>query len=195
MSFIFKSSDPILVAARQRISVFDPSTKENFYTPRAVITKGSFDLLHYGHLALINYCVHLKNNGGESQSVAPMVVLVESTESVKNRKGPTRPVLDEADRALQIAVIPGVDRVFIVNYADLEIALNFFSPSIYVKGIDTLHGVTTGKDQAETIAKNSDVSAALSAGANVHIFCDDGAMSTSQLLDSALLSIKRGSGS
>jgi cytidyltransferase-like protein len=62
-----------------------------------VLTKGTFDILHAGHLALFAYCADLASkleDGG-------VIAVVESDLSVKKRKGSERPFQGEQTRALQ----------------------------------------------------------------------------------------------
>src|SRR4051812_40751675 len=63
-----------------------------------ILTKGTFDILHSGHLHLIAFCSRLKADHDK----AVLVVAVELDESVRRRKGPSRPIQDEQTRALQM---------------------------------------------------------------------------------------------
>ena len=52
---------------------------------KSVFVNGTFDILHLGHLALLNYAKSLGDK---------LFVAIDSDERVKQLKGPTRPVYD-----------------------------------------------------------------------------------------------------
>lgn len=184
MTMYRQSSEQVLRQCRSRIGSFDAAAlPADIRGP--VLTKGTFDLLHYGHIALIRFCVTLKSATVGARSSAPLVVLVEATASVRKRKGSSRPIQSETDRALQVALIPGVDRVVLVHYDDLRTAISAFRPVAYVKGMDTVAGNHGSNDLAAIAAANPDIAAAAEAGADVHLFVDDGSMSTTVLLEAA----------
>jgi cytidyltransferase-like protein len=69
-----------------------------------VLTSGTFDLFHVGHL---HYLQGVKSYGDV------VVVLLSGDARVKARKGPTRPVISEADRAEILDALKMVDYIFI----------------------------------------------------------------------------------
>lgn len=71
---------------------------------KIVLTMGTFDLLHVGHLRYLNAVKALGDI---------MVVLLSSDDRVKARKGSQRPIIPEADRALMLDALEVVDYVFI----------------------------------------------------------------------------------
>lgn len=71
---------------------------------KIVLTSGTFDLLHVGHL---NYLEQVKQNGDI------VVVLLSGDSRVKARKGPRRPIIHEAERAQLLDSLRVVDYVFI----------------------------------------------------------------------------------
>lgn len=94
---------------------------------RLVLTNGCFDLLHRGHA---QYLLGARNAGDA------LLVLLNSDESVRALKGPTRPVNTQEDRAYLLACLSFVDGVYIFSSSrcDQEIAL--IQPDIYAKGAD-----------------------------------------------------------
>lgn len=72
---------------------------------RPVIATGAFDILHIGHLRLLEEA-HRRGH--------PFAVGVESDERVRAWKGPTRPLNTELDRAALLSALRCVDGVFIV---------------------------------------------------------------------------------
>jgi cytidyltransferase-like protein len=71
---------------------------------KIVLTMGTFDLLHVGHLRYLNA---VKAFGDI------VVVLLSGDDRVKARKGPQRPIIPEADRAEMLDALEIVDYVFI----------------------------------------------------------------------------------
>ena len=71
---------------------------------KLVLTSGTFDLLHVGHL---EYLEAVKDLGDI------LVVMLSSDERVKARKGPERPIITENQRAQMLDALKIVDYVFI----------------------------------------------------------------------------------
>jgi len=71
---------------------------------KIVLTSGTFDLLHVGHL---RYLEAVKSLGDI------MVVLLSGDDRIRARKGPTRPIIPELDRAQILDALKIVDYVFI----------------------------------------------------------------------------------
>jgi rfaE bifunctional protein nucleotidyltransferase chain/domain len=78
--------------------------RKNQANERLVLTSGTFDLFHVGHL---NYLEQVKKYG------EALVVLLSGDERVRARKGPARPILNENDRARLLDALNVVDYVFI----------------------------------------------------------------------------------
>lgn len=92
-----------------------------------VTTNGCFDILHVGH---VRYMKQTKALGDV------LVVCMNSDDSVKRLKGPSRPVNSENDRAEVLASLECVDYVVIF---DEDTPVNFLSqikPDIHTKGGD-----------------------------------------------------------
>ena len=106
--------------------------------PGAVaFTNGVFDLLHPGHVDVLT--------AARSEADA-LVVGVNSDASVRRLKGPTRPVRQQAERALLLAALECVDAVVIFDEdtpLELVIAL---APDVIVKGGDYTPGSVVGGD-------------------------------------------------
>jgi len=94
---------------------------------RIVFTNGCFDLLHLGHLTLLQ-CA--KQEGDR------LVVGLNSDESVRLLKGPDRPVIGELERAQMLASMSYVDAVVVFNdETPMELIRNV-RPDVLVKGSD-----------------------------------------------------------
>lgn len=94
---------------------------------KVVFTNGCFDLLHVGH---IRYLQEAKQQGDL------LVVAVNSDRSVKQLKGPTRPIQTENDRAEILAALGCVDCVLIFDEETPEKMIHEVRPDILVKGGD-----------------------------------------------------------
>ncbi|MCK0174554.1 PfkB family carbohydrate kinase [Mycolicibacterium sp. F2034L] len=92
-----------------------------------VATGGCFDLLHTGHVRLLRQARQL----GDA-----LVVLLNSDDSVRALKGPSRPVMAAEDRARVLAALACVDAVVIFDEHSPEQTLERLRPDIWVKGGD-----------------------------------------------------------
>ncbi|MEV5776765.1 D-glycero-beta-D-manno-heptose 1-phosphate adenylyltransferase [Streptomyces antimycoticus] len=92
-----------------------------------VATGGCFDLLHSGHISLLEQARQLGDY---------LVVLLNDDDSVRQLKGPERPVVKATDRAAVLAALSSVDEVVIFTENTPESALSRIRPDIYVKGGD-----------------------------------------------------------
>ncbi len=88
------------------IIAFDDITdiRNNHSDQKVVLTSGTFDLLHVGHL---NYLEKVKEHGDV------VVVLLSGDQRVKSRKGSKRPIINESERARILDNLKIVDYVFI----------------------------------------------------------------------------------
>ena len=95
---------------------------------KTVFVNGTFDVLHRGHLDLLNYAKSL----GEY-----VVVGIDSDERVKQMKGSSRPINCLMDRAHMLANLKSVDEVrFFGNDKELENLVKDVKPDIMVVGSD-----------------------------------------------------------
>lgn len=94
---------------------------------KLVFTNGCFDLLHAGHVRYLNQARAL----GDA-----MVVALNSDESVRELKGPTRPINNENDRAEVMAALRAVDAVVIFGDKRATALIEAIQPHIYAKGGD-----------------------------------------------------------
>lgn len=92
-----------------------------------VTTNGCFDILHAGH---VRYLKQAKELGDI------LVLCLNSDESVKKIKGPTRPLNNENDRAEVISALCSVDYVVIFEEETPINLLAQIKPDIHVKGGD-----------------------------------------------------------
>lgn len=94
---------------------------------KVVFTNGCFDLLHVGH---VRYLAEAKKLGDF------LIVGINSDESVKRLKGPTRPIQNQQDRAEILKALEAVDETVIFTEDTPENLIKSIRPDILVKGGD-----------------------------------------------------------
>ncbi|MFJ5733960.1 D-glycero-beta-D-manno-heptose 1-phosphate adenylyltransferase [Streptomyces microflavus] len=109
-------TDPLELAARVRAG-----------GGKVVGAGGCFDLLHAGHLSLLEQARRL---GGV------LIVCINSDASVRRLKGEDRPVVGERERAALLAALDCVDGVIVFGEDTPETVLAELRPDIWVKGGD-----------------------------------------------------------
>jgi len=92
-----------------------------------VTTNGCFDIIHAGH---VRYLKQAKQLGDV------LIVCLNSDNSVKRLKGPTRPLNPQDDRAEVLAGLAAVDYVAIFEQDTPSDTLGRIKPDIHVKGGD-----------------------------------------------------------
>ncbi|MFF9487998.1 D-glycero-beta-D-manno-heptose 1-phosphate adenylyltransferase [Streptomyces sp. NPDC014676] len=92
-----------------------------------VATGGCFDLLHAGHVGLLDSARRV----GDC-----LIVCLNSDASVARRKGAGRPLTPVADRARVLAALGSVDAVVVFEEDTPEVVLGRLRPDVWVKGGD-----------------------------------------------------------
>jgi len=106
------------------------------------MTNGCFDLFHAGHVALLQYAYDLSENSG-------VYVAVNSDRSVRELKGPGRPVYPERERCEILRACSYVREVFLFETEEeLSDLYRRVQPHILVKGIEWEHKPITGRKWA-----------------------------------------------
>jgi len=90
-----------------------------------VTTNGSFDILHYAHVNLLQKA---RNEGDV------LIVLLNSDASIKRNKGEKRPVINQDERAFMLAALQCVDYVVIFEEDTPLKVLEMIKPNKVVKG-------------------------------------------------------------
>jgi rfaE bifunctional protein nucleotidyltransferase chain/domain len=94
---------------------------------RIVLANGCFDTLHVGHIRYLE---------GAWREGDILVVGVNTDSSVRNLKGPGRPILDENARAQLVAALRCVDYVVLFAEPNVEALLEELRPDVHAKGTD-----------------------------------------------------------
>lgn len=107
---------------------------------RLVVTNGCFDLLHAGHISYLEAARAL----GDA-----LLIGLNGDESVRQLKGPGRPLNSEQDRARVMAALGCVDGVCLFPERRATAFLARAEPDVYVKGGDyTLETIDPNERQA-----------------------------------------------
>lgn len=93
-----------------------------------IFVNGTFDIVHVGHIELLNYARSLGDY---------VLVAIDSDSRVSELKGATRPVNNEYERKLLLANLRAVDEVAVFNSdQELEHIIKQYEPDVMVKGSD-----------------------------------------------------------
>ena len=108
---------------------------------KVVFTNGCFDLFHTGHLRLLREARKLGD---------VLVVAINRDKSVRKLKGPGRPYITEADRALLLAALDCVDYLCIFEEDTPLDLIKELKPDLLVKGGDYRREDVIGGDFVES---------------------------------------------
>jgi len=104
-----------------------------------VFTNGCYDLLHPGHIRLLE----------QARSLGDVLVLALNTDaSVARLKGPARPLIPERDRATLAAGLEAVDAVTFFDEDTPTELIAAVLPDILIKGADWSHWIA-GREEVE----------------------------------------------
>jgi rfaE bifunctional protein nucleotidyltransferase chain/domain len=108
-----------------------------------VFVNGTFDLLHRGHLEMLNYA---KSFGDY------LVVAIDTDARVKEKKGPTRPIYNQDDRVFFLKNLKSVDQVETFSSdQELENLVEKFSPDVMMVGSDWKGKTIIGSQYAKQL--------------------------------------------
>ncbi len=109
---------------------------------KLVFSNGCFDLLHAGHVRYLQTAAALGDI---------FILGLNSDSSVRKLKGPSRPVMPQADRALLLSALAAIDCVVIFEEETPARLIEMVLPDVLVKGGDYLAEEIVGY---ETVTKN-----------------------------------------
>ena len=92
-----------------------------------VFTNGCFDLLHVGHITLLEDCRRFGSK---------LVLGLNTDRSVSRLKGPSRPIVSENERARVMAALASVDAVVLFDEETPLALIKALKPNVLVKGGD-----------------------------------------------------------
>ena len=137
-----------------------------FKTSTIILTNGCFDIIHRGHVNLLQ---SIKAHHG---SGATLVVAVNSNASVRSLKGPARPLVPEDQRLAVIAALEAVDYCFLFDDLRCNEVIRLIRPHVWVKG---------GDYTLETLDA-SERAAAEEVGAQIVIHPNESGLSTTNII-------------
>jgi D-beta-D-heptose 7-phosphate kinase/D-beta-D-heptose 1-phosphate adenosyltransferase len=104
-----------------------------------VFTNGCYDLLHPGHIRLLE----------KARSMGTILVLaLNSDASVQRLKGPARPLISEMERAEIACALESVDAVTLFEEDTPRELISALLPDILIKGADWAHWIA-GREEVE----------------------------------------------
>ena len=109
---------------------------------KPIFVNGTFDILHPGHVQLLNYARSL----GDS-----LIVAIDSDRRVRELKGANRPINSDDDRKFMLENLRSVDTVWIFDTdQELEDICRLYNP-IMVKGSDYRGRTVIGQQYCKEI--------------------------------------------
>ena len=103
-----------------------------------VIVNGTFDILHRGHIEMLNYAKSLGDY---------LLVVIDTDDRVRELKGQGRPINNQHDRWFMLKNIKAVDDVWFFNSRESLIEkIKIYDPGIMVKGSDYKDRSVVGKE-------------------------------------------------
>jgi rfaE bifunctional protein nucleotidyltransferase chain/domain len=104
-----------------------------------VFTNGCYDLLHPGHVRLLE----------QARSLGDVLILaLNSDASVRRMKGPSRPLIAETERAAMALALAAVDAVTLFDEDTPRELIAEVLPDVLVKGADWSHFIA-GREEVE----------------------------------------------
>ena len=128
---------PAVLSLEELIVRFGPGKRNR---KRVVFTNGCFDLLHPGHVSILESARRLGD---------VLVVGINSDESVRTLKGEGRPVIPEQERAEILTSLECVDAVVIFDEFTPQRVVAALIPDVLVKGGDWPDNQIVGRDEVE----------------------------------------------
>lgn len=107
---------------------------------RIVFTNGCYDLLHPGHVRLLEKARELGD---------VLILALNSDRSVRANKGPQRPIIPEDERAELAAALEAVDLVVLFDEPTPQELISKLLPNVLVKGGDWGANEIIGREETE----------------------------------------------
>lgn len=110
---------------------------------KTVVANGCFDCLHAGHVSLLRFA---REQGDK------LIVLVNTDESIRRLKGPSRPLMPLRDRITVLESIRYVDQVIAFDEDTPDAMLAMLRPDVLVKGADNIGKQVPGAEHCGRVA-------------------------------------------
>jgi D-glycero-beta-D-manno-heptose 1-phosphate adenylyltransferase len=106
---------------------------------KVVFTNGCYDILHPGHIRLLE----------KARSLGDLLILALNTDaSVARLKGPTRPLISEGERTRMVLLLEAIDAVTLFDEDTPRELIAEVLPDILIKGADWAHFIA-GREEVE----------------------------------------------
>jgi len=110
---------------------------------KKIVVNGTFDIIHPGHIQLLNYARGLGDY---------LLVVIDTDHRVKELKGDSRPINNQLERMLLLENLRAVDEVRFFNSDEqLEFILKDYEPDVMVKGSDYRNQPIIGAEYCQSI--------------------------------------------
>lgn len=110
---------------------------------KRIFVNGSFDILHVGHLRLLNYARSLGDY---------LLVAIDTDRRIKELKGSDRPINNIYERKTMLQNLKAVNEVQIFDSdIDLRNILEAYKPNVIVKGSDHQHTSKLSHEHCEEV--------------------------------------------
>jgi D-beta-D-heptose 7-phosphate kinase / D-beta-D-heptose 1-phosphate adenosyltransferase len=136
---------------------------------KVVWTNGCFDIMHVGHILYLEKARRLGDL---------LIVGLNSDSSVRSFKGPSRPIVEEKQRAKLMSALSCVDYVTVFDEPSPVQIIEFLQPDVYAKGGD-YNLASLNQDERRTVEAY---------GGRIELLPGVPGMSTSHLIDKILKS-------
>jgi len=142
---LYKNESGARLESSHKITTLDAARMQvkawQAYGEKVVFTNGCFDLLHPGHIHILN----------QSKSMGDrLVVGVNTDSSIKKIKGPKRPIVSEQDRADVLSALSCVDLIVFFKAETPLYLIKALRPDILVKGADYSIDKVVGREIVES---------------------------------------------
>lgn len=108
-----------------------------------IMANGAYDILHPGHIALLNYAKSLGDY---------LMVAIDTDSRIRETKGPDRPVNNLQTRKCILENLKAVDEVRVfTNDEELVTIIKEYNPDVRVIGSDWKNGEIIGKEFCKQI--------------------------------------------
>ena len=123
----------------EREALLQARSQWKFAGKTVVFTNGCFDLVHPGHIRLLE----------QARALGDILILALNTDaSVRRYKGPNRPIVNQQERAAVACALEAVDAVTLFDEDTPRELLAALLPDVLVKGADWNHFVA-GREEVE----------------------------------------------